>query len=113
MPADKEMRIWRDVHITATGPVALRYPAVLTKLNLPSTDKAMLMVRAELTNAADHPVDAVLKGRIENLSFEQPAHLEPKETRVVRFTPGTFPQLNVANPRLWWPVQVESRPLPA
>ena len=62
MPPDKEMGIWRDVHITATGPIALRYPAVLTKLNLPSADKAMLTVRAELTNAADHPVDVVCEG---------------------------------------------------
>ena len=111
MPPDKEMGIWRDVHITATGPVALRYPAVLTKLNLPSTEKAMLTVRAELTNAADHPVDGVLKGHIENRRFEQPVHLGPKETQVVRFTPATFPQLNLANPRLWWPVQVGKQDL--
>src|ERR1035437_7439674 len=35
MPPDKEMGIWRIVRSAATGPVALRYPAVLTKLNLP------------------------------------------------------------------------------
>jgi exo-1,4-beta-D-glucosaminidase len=40
MPPDKEMGIWRGVHISATGPVALRYPSVLTKLNLPATDQA-------------------------------------------------------------------------
>ena len=58
MPPDKEMGIWRDVHIVATGPIALRFPAVLTKLNLPSADRASLTVRAELTNAADHPIEA-------------------------------------------------------
>ena len=56
MPPDKEMGIWRDVHLYTTGPVALRYPAVLTKLNLPSTDEARLSVRAEVTNAEDRPV---------------------------------------------------------
>ena len=111
MPADKEMGIWRDVHITATGPVTLRYPAVLTKLNLPSTDRATLVVRAELTNAADHPVEAVVKGRIENLAFEQPVHLGAKETQVVRFTPEKFAQLSVSNPRLWWPAQVGKQEL--
>ena len=111
MPADKEMGIWRDVHITATGPVTLRYPAVLTKLNLPSTDHATLVVRAELTNAADHPVEAVVKGRIENLAFEQPVHLGAKETQVVRFTPEKFAQLSVSNPRLWWPAQVGKQEL--
>ena len=111
MPADKEMGIWRDVHITATGPVTLRYPAVLTKLNLPSTDRATLTIRAELVNAADHPVEAVVKGRIENLAFEQPVRLGAKETQVVRFTPEKFAQLSVSNPRLWWPAQVGKQEL--
>ena len=111
MPPDKEMGIWRDVHITATGPIALRYPAVLSKLNLPSADRAMLTIRAELTNAADRPVEAVLKGHIENLAFEQPVHLGPKETQVVHITQEKFPQLAIANPRLWWPVQVGKQDL--
>jgi exo-1,4-beta-D-glucosaminidase len=106
MPPDKEMGIWRDVHITATGPVALRYPAVLTKLNLPSTDQAQLTVRAELKNATASAVGGVLKGRIENIEFSQPVELGPNQTKVVRFTPEKFPQLKLANPRLWWPAQV-------
>ena len=106
MPPDKEMGIWRDVHITTTGPIALRYPAVLTKLDLPSADRAMLTIRAELTNASDHPVECLVKGHIGNLSFEQTVHLGPKETQVVHITPEKFPQLVIANPRLWWPAQV-------
>ena len=106
MPADKEMGIWRDVHLYATGPVALRYPAALTKLNLPSTDEAQLTVRAELTNAENRPVEAVVRGRIENLAFEQTVQLGPKETQVVHFTPEKFPQLMLRNPRLWWPAQI-------
>ncbi|HEX7360552.1 MAG TPA: hypothetical protein VF283_08675 [Bryobacteraceae bacterium] len=57
MPPDKEMGIWRDVSIVATGPAAIRYPAVLTKLNLPSTDRAQLTVRVELQNAKNEPVE--------------------------------------------------------
>jgi exo-1,4-beta-D-glucosaminidase len=111
MPPDKEMGIWRDVHVTATGPLALRYPAVLTALDLPSTDEARLTVRAEVTNASDHAVDGVVKGTIENLAFEQPVHLGAKQTRVVRFTPDRFPQLTIPSPRLWWPVQVGEQEL--
>jgi exo-1,4-beta-D-glucosaminidase len=106
MPPDKEMGLWRDVHITATGPVALRYPAVLTKLNLPSTDQAQLTVRAELKNASASAVEGVLKGKIENTEFSQPVRLGPGQTQVVRFTPEKFPQLRLANPRLWWPAQL-------
>jgi exo-1,4-beta-D-glucosaminidase len=111
MPPDKEMGIWRDVHITATGAIALRYPAVLTKLTLPSANEAELSVRTELTNATDHLVDAVLKGRIDEVTFEQPVHLAANETQVVRLTPDKFPQLKLHNPRLWWPAQVGKQDL--
>lgn len=106
MPPDKEMGIWRSVRIAATGPVALRYPAVLTKLNLPSTDQAELTVRAELKNASDQPVEGLFKGKVEAIEFSQPVKLAAHETQVVRFTPENFSQLKVANPRLWWPAQL-------
>ncbi len=111
MPPDKEMGIWRDVHISATGPIALHYPAVLTKLIQPSTNEAELSVRTELTNATDHLVDAVLKGRIQEIAFEQPVRLAARETQVVRLTPDKFPQLKLHNPRLWWPAQVGKQDL--
>src|SRR5208337_3442326 len=57
MPPDKEMGLWGDVHITTTGPVALRYPAVLTKLDLPSTELAQLAVRVELKNGSAQAVE--------------------------------------------------------
>src|SRR5271165_5364111 len=106
MPPDKEMGIWRDVHIDATGPVVLRFPAVLTKLNLPSTDQAELTVRVELQNSASHTIEGTLKGKIENIEFSQRVQLGPNQTKLVRFTPEDFPQLKFANPRLWWPAQV-------
>ncbi|HKU21447.1 MAG TPA: hypothetical protein VJQ50_10570, partial [Terriglobales bacterium] len=106
MPPDKEMGIWRDVHILATGPLRLRYPAVLTTLNSPANDQAALTVKAELTNAADHPVTGIVKGTIENIAFQQPVQLGPRQTQVIHFTPGAFPQLTLAHPRLWWPAPV-------
>ena len=111
MPPDKEMGIWRDVRIGATGPISLRYPAVMAKLNLPARDQAALTVRAEVTNSADQPLAGVVKGRIEDVTFEQAVKLGPKETQVVHFSPETFPQLKVANPRLWWPARVGKQDL--
>ena len=111
MPADKGMGIWRDVSITATGPVALRFPRVTTKLNLPAADAAQLTVSVEVQNAADRAVEGVLKGAIDSLAFEQPVKLGPKETRTVAFTPEHYAQLKIANPRLWWPAQVGAQEL--
>ncbi len=104
MPPDKEMGLWRGVRLSATGPVALRFPQVIAKLNLPEANTAMLTVTAELRNAASSPVQGTLKGRIEKVEFSQPVKLAAGETRVIYFSPQAFPQLKFGNPRLWWPV---------
>ena len=103
LPADKDMGIWREVYLAASGPVSLRYPQVISKLNLPSLDKAQLTVTAELHNASDQPVEGTLKGKIETLEFSTPVSLQPKESKVVSFSPDRFRQLALENPRIWWP----------
>jgi exo-1,4-beta-D-glucosaminidase len=103
---DKNMGLWRDVYLTTSGPVALRYPTVVSKVNSPANDRAELTVTAQVKNATDHPVKGKLKGEIENVNFEQDVELGPNETKDVTFTPDKFGQLVFANPRLWWPAQM-------
>ncbi len=105
-PPDKNMGIWRDVYVTTTGPVALQYPQVVTKVDMPSLDMAHLIVSADLNNPGSAPVKATLQGRIESIKFAQTVELAAHETKRVEFTPGQFPQLNIKKPRLWWPVHV-------
>jgi exo-1,4-beta-D-glucosaminidase len=106
MPPDKEMGIWRDVSLRTTGPVALRYPAVFTKLDLPATDRAELTVRVELQNATNSSVEGTLSGHIESMHFSTELQLRPRETRVLRLGAAGVPQLRIDNPRLWWPAQL-------
>ncbi len=103
LPPDKGMGLWRDVSITATGPVVIRYPVVTTKLQ---GQDAQLSVRAELTNATAAPLEGVLRGSIQKLAFSQPVKLAAGETKVVHFT-----GLKVESPRLWWPVEVGTQTL--
>ncbi len=105
-PPDKNMGLFRDVDITTSGPVALRYPAVISKVDSPANDKAHLLVTALLKNAANHPVKGTLKGLIEKTEFSQEVELGPGESKDVTFTPEQFPQLNIDHPRLWWPSQM-------
>ena len=109
-PPDKNMGLWREVYLTTSGPVALRYPTVVSKLNLPATDSAQLTVTAQLKNATSQPVQGRLKGQIEGkaeaVAFEQVVDLAANETKDVTFTPDQFPQLVISNPRLWWPAQM-------
>ena len=103
---DKGMGLWRDVHLDATGPVAIRFPQAITHLNPPANDKADLTVSAEVVNGTKHSVSGTLKGEIEGIAFSQEVRLAGNETKVVKFTPDKFAQLAIANPRLWWPIQV-------
>jgi exo-1,4-beta-D-glucosaminidase len=105
-PPDKNMGLWREVYLTTSGPVALRYPTVVTKLNLPSNDMAKLTVTVQVKNGTSQPVKGKLKGQIENLSFEQDVELGANESKDAIFTPDKYSQLVVSNPRLWWPTQM-------
>ncbi len=104
MPPDKNMGLWRDVYVTTSGPVTLRYPAIITRLDLPSTDKAHLTISADLRNATDKAVKATLTGRIEKIDFHQTVELPAKGIKRITFSPDAYPQLNINQPRLWWPV---------
>jgi exo-1,4-beta-D-glucosaminidase len=112
MPPDKNMGIWRDVYLTWTrGPVALRYPQVITRLETPSPGLAHLTVSAELRNLTSQPVKATLDGSLEKIRISKAVDLGPREIKTVTFTPEQFPQLNIKRPRLWWPVQMGSQDL--
>ncbi len=110
-PPDKDMGLWGDVYLISSGPVALRYPEVITHFSNDSLDEADLTVTAQLLNATNTPVSAVVSGTIENIHFEQPVQLNPNETRDVSFTPDQFPQLRVAHPKVWWPYGLGSQDL--
>jgi len=112
-PPDKNMGLWRGVYLTTSGPVALRHPAVLSKVDLQAGDtnpsEAHLTVTAQVKNSSDHPVRGTLKGRIadiENADFAQTVELAAGESKDVVFSPAQYPQLNLRNPRLWWPAQM-------
>lgn len=110
-PADKNMGLWGAVSLTESGPVTLRHPYVESDLDLPSLKSARLTVSAELTNQADSPVAALVRGAIGPISFERRVALGPGEAKTVVFAPGEVPGLTVADPRVWWPYRYGDQPL--
>jgi exo-1,4-beta-D-glucosaminidase len=103
-PPDKNMGLWREVYIATSGPVALRYPAVVS--NVDTDGNAKLTVTAQLKNATSQPLKGTLKGAIESVQFSQDVELAPNESKDVAFEPDQFSQLNFTKPRLWWPAQM-------
>ena len=103
-PPDKNMGLFREVAVRTSGPVAVRYPAVVSKVD--ADGKAHLTVTALLKNGTDQPVKGTLKGKIEKTDFSQDVELAPNEQKDVTFDPAQVSQLNAERPRLWWPAQV-------
>jgi exo-1,4-beta-D-glucosaminidase len=104
-PPDKDMGIWREVFLSDSGEVTLRAPFVSSKLDS-DYKSAALTLSAELRNTTDHPVKAVLQADVDGKQLSQPVELAGNESKIVRFVPDAFPQLNLAHPYLWWPYQM-------
>ncbi|HEX5409751.1 MAG TPA: glycoside hydrolase family 2 protein [Gemmatimonadaceae bacterium] len=102
-PPDKDMGLWQPVWLSSSGDVVVRYPEVVSHVDTSTLRSADLTVAAELRNLASHPVTGTLRGRIDSIAFSKPVTLQPHDSVLVRFTPDSFPQLHVANARLWWP----------
>jgi len=105
-PPDKNMGLFRDVYLSSSGPVALRSPAVSSKVDSPANNSAHLTVTALVKNASDHPVKGTLKGKIEKIEFLQAVELAAGESKDIVFSPEQYPQFNLSSPRLWWPAQM-------
>ena len=71
-----------------------------------SLAEADLTVEAELHNASDAKVSAVLQADLEGHTIRQDVTLEAGDTRTIRFAPDNFAELRVQNPELWWPHQM-------
>jgi exo-1,4-beta-D-glucosaminidase len=113
MVPDKDAGIWYNVKLIRNGAIKIRYPYVITDLNLPDTTIAYLTVKADIYNNSENPVQGELQGNIvpvnnipeggsssggpDNFKFSEKMRLKPHETKQVRIN------VKMDNPALWWP----------
>jgi exo-1,4-beta-D-glucosaminidase len=102
-PPDKNLGLYGDVYLQASGPVVLRSPEVVTHFTDSSLGAADLTVIADLQNVSHHQSTIWLDGFIDSIHFRPTIILKPGETRTIRLTPKEFPQLHVEHPAVWWP----------
>ena len=119
---DRNMGIYQDVYITATGPVSIENPFVVTDLPLPDTTRADIKITAELKNDSKEEVKGLLTAKISLINtLEFPTYSKSlggsmqdiiisKEIKlaansITEIALGTaeFPELSIHNPYLWWP----------
>ncbi len=119
---DRNMGIYQDVYITATGPVSIENPFVITKLPLPDTTRAELQISADVKNSSKMEVNGLLTvkislidtvkfptynkimgGSMKDIIFSTKVKLGPGQNMKVSFESAKFPLLTIHNPYLWWP----------
>jgi exo-1,4-beta-D-glucosaminidase len=108
---DRNMGIWQDVKISATGPIDIRDLRVVTDLPLPDVSTADIEVKAYLCNFSDSGKEGVLILRVSPRGFERKEialikkdiKLGPRENLAIVFAPDSYPELRLKNPSLWWP----------
>lgn len=95
--------IWNDVTLNEYENVSIHDSWISSELPLPDTTKAALTVRTSLKNHTDQVVAGTLKVQFEGVSLVYPITLNPGELKPVEILPSKFKELNIRNPKLWWP----------
>jgi beta-galactosidase/beta-glucuronidase len=99
---DRNTGIWQPVELSASGPLQLLDPHIVTHLPLPRTDTADVSITVAINNRARAAVHATLSAQFGTVRVEKPVTLAPGITDV-SLDPREFPQLHLGSPRLWWP----------
>ena len=94
----REIGIWNDVFLSATGDVSLADPFVTTDLPLPDVSRTDLTIKVDVLNHAAAPRQGVLRGVIGNVHFAVPLHLGPSETRTITLDKQNCPPLRPPHP---------------
>lgn len=102
-PPDHFMGIYRDIRLKRSGKVSLNSPFVAPDVDTKDLTKASVTVSTEVQNHGNEAKKVEISGRIEDITFKKTVQLAPNERQEVKFTPQEFAQLNLKNPRLWWP----------
>ena len=99
---DRNSGLWQGVELAASGALRVLDPQVISTLPLPRIDTADIIIRVPIENRAASPVQAAIDARFEGVQLRKQVLLDPGVTEV-RLDASEFPQLHLAQPRLWWP----------
>jgi len=109
---DRNIGIWQPVILRTSGDVTIKQPHLITDLpNLPDTSVAKLSLKLALANHGTGSSKGILKIDIrpENftgtaIQFTKDVTIAAGATTDVDLNAANTAQLNIKQPRLWWPV---------
>jgi hypothetical protein len=100
---DRNIGIWQDVRLRLTEAVTIIDPQVITDLPLPDTTSVAITVKGGIKNNSQKVQNVTVTGRIAEIEFSKKIQLRPNELKEISFLPTELSQLNLRNPKLWWP----------
>lgn len=95
---DRNIGIWQDVQLIATGGISLGDTQVITDLPLPAVSYADLTVLTTLRNSTSSEKTVTLEGKIGDIVFTKEFSVPASSEISV-----TIPQLRMQEPKLWMP----------
>lgn len=100
---DRNTGIWQDVRLKVGRDVAIGDPQIITKLALPDTTKAIVKIIAPIKNLTNKTVTGTVSAKFEGVDINLPYTLNAHQSKDLVFDPANFKELNIKNPKLWWP----------
>lgn len=95
---DRNIGIWQDVILHASGGLTIGDTKVVTDLPLPDLSYTDITVSTTVCNRLDRDRTVTLCGEIDGMKFSKEAFIPAGKETDVRFGP-----LRIENPRLWMP----------
>lgn len=116
---DRNIGLWQNVSIHASGPVTVADPAAFPRVSIkPNETNAGVKLRFFAANASNKRQRAELLINIRNpnrtaivATVKHAIELEPNARREITLTPDDYPALGLKNPALWWPAHYGAQPL--
>lgn len=102
-PADNNLGLWRPVKLVRSGAVAIKNLYVKPNLNTETLKQASLQISAELYNYSKEKVSGEFVCEIEDIKINQSYSIEANSKLKMVLGPENYSELNIENPRIWWP----------
>lgn len=100
---DRNIGIWQDVQLVATGGISLGDTQVITDLPLPDVSYADLSVLTSLKNSTSSEKSVILEGKVGDIAFTKEVDVPAETEMEVCISAADMPQLRMKNPKLWMP----------
>jgi hypothetical protein len=99
---DRNTGLWQPVTLKVTRSLKIGDARVVSTFPGHDYSRATLAIDVPVSNLTGAPVEATLHATAEGIAVEKTFTAPPGES-TISLTAAEFPQLAVANPRLWWP----------